>query len=216
MQIQPTLADVEKAARGCNVIPVWCELIADMETPVSAFAKVGRSRPVSFLLESVEGGEKVARYSFIGIDPFLRFRASGMHYRISGALEEAGDSHPVERLKRLVSEDCAFERYMRRYLKENLFFGEEPELRWPDESALRQGSGQAPTMVSEVEPAPLRQGTSTPPLDPSTPRLRSGQTAPLGADRSARGMLRASPEPLKSAGTDPGKSGSGKEPAPCA
>ncbi len=104
MQIQPTLADVEKAARGCNVIPVWCELIADMETPVSAFAKVGRSRPVSFLLESVEGGEKVARYSFIGIDPFLRFRASGMHYRISGALEEAGDSHPVERLKRLVSE----------------------------------------------------------------------------------------------------------------
>ncbi len=104
MKIKPSFAEVEKAALDHNVIPVWCELIADMETPVSAYAKLGRNRPVSFLLESVEGGEKVARYSFIGIDPFLRFRATGMHYRISGAMEEAGDQHPVERLKNLIAE----------------------------------------------------------------------------------------------------------------
>lgn len=51
-----------------NLVPVYREILADMETPVSAYLKVARGR-YSFLLESVEGGEHVARYSFIGTEP---------------------------------------------------------------------------------------------------------------------------------------------------
>eukprot|EP00743_Colponemidia_sp_Colp-15_P006946 GILK01007496.1.p1 GENE.GILK01007496.1~~GILK01007496.1.p1 ORF type:complete len:527 (-),score=94.96 GILK01007496.1:39-1619(-) len=52
-----------------NIIPVFRELLADLETPVSAFLKLKRG-PYSFLFESVEGGENVARYSFIGTQPY--------------------------------------------------------------------------------------------------------------------------------------------------
>jgi anthranilate synthase component 1 len=60
-----------------TIVPVYREILADTETPVSAYLKIrGRDR-YSFLLESVEGGEKVARYSFLGVDPFLIFRSRG-------------------------------------------------------------------------------------------------------------------------------------------
>ena len=67
---------IEKAKSG-NLIPVWREVLADMETPVSAYRKIAGDRPNSFLLESVEGGERLARYSFLGSDPFLIFRSKG-------------------------------------------------------------------------------------------------------------------------------------------
>ena len=67
---------IEKAKQG-NLIPVWREVLADMETPVSAFRKIAGGRANSFLLESVEGGERLARYSFLGSDPFLVFRSKG-------------------------------------------------------------------------------------------------------------------------------------------
>ena len=62
-----------RAGEG-NLIPVCREILADTETPVTALMKLAQS-PHLFLLESVEGGEKWARYSFIGFDPHLRFRA---------------------------------------------------------------------------------------------------------------------------------------------
>jgi len=75
--VTPTREEfIEKAALG-NVIPVWREVLADMETPVSAYRKVAGGRPNSFLLESVEGGERLARYSFLGSDPFLIFQSKG-------------------------------------------------------------------------------------------------------------------------------------------
>src|SRR6185312_9947246 len=52
------------------LMPICCDILADMETPVSAYCKV-KHGAYSFLLESVEGGERIARYSFIGIDPYL-------------------------------------------------------------------------------------------------------------------------------------------------
>jgi anthranilate synthase component 1 len=64
---------VELAARG-NVVPVCRTLLADTLTPVSAYQKFARGKH-SFLLESATGGEKLARYSFLGTDPFLLFRA---------------------------------------------------------------------------------------------------------------------------------------------
>ncbi len=52
------------------LLPLCCDILADMETPVSAYCKIATG-PYSFLLESVAGGERIARYSFIGIDPYL-------------------------------------------------------------------------------------------------------------------------------------------------
>ena len=64
----PTLEQVKKLAGQGNLVPVYTELNADLETPVSAYLKVARP-PYSFLLESVAGGERLARYSFIGTEP---------------------------------------------------------------------------------------------------------------------------------------------------
>ncbi len=66
----PTLEEVKKLARHGNLVPVYYEMMADLETPVSAYLKVARGN-YSFLLESVEGGERLARYSFIGTEPSL-------------------------------------------------------------------------------------------------------------------------------------------------
>src|SRR6202171_1262285 len=64
------------AAQGYNLIPVWREIAADLETPVSAFLKVARG-DYAFLLESVQGGEKWGRYTFLGTEPALVVRAPG-------------------------------------------------------------------------------------------------------------------------------------------
>ena len=61
---------VKRAGEG-NLVPVYREIMADLLTPVSAFLKIGGHKSESFLLESVEGGERLARYSFLGRDPFL-------------------------------------------------------------------------------------------------------------------------------------------------
>jgi anthranilate synthase component 1 len=66
----------ELAQRG-TFVPVYKEIVADLLTPVSAFLKVAEHADYAFLLESVEGGEQVARYSFLGKDPFLIVRARG-------------------------------------------------------------------------------------------------------------------------------------------
>jgi anthranilate synthase component 1 len=64
----PSRDDFVRAARQGNLIPVYREIVADGDTPVSAYAKLGRT-PYSFLLESVVGGETWAAYSFIGVEP---------------------------------------------------------------------------------------------------------------------------------------------------
>ena len=69
MSYYPTLESVRKLAGQGNLVPVYREIDADLETPVSAYLKVARP-PYSFLLESVEGGERMARYSFIGTEPY--------------------------------------------------------------------------------------------------------------------------------------------------
>ncbi len=66
----------ELATRG-TFVPVCKEIMADLLTPVSAFLKIAEHSDYAFLLESVEGGERVARYSFLGKDPFLVLRAAG-------------------------------------------------------------------------------------------------------------------------------------------
>ncbi len=64
----PTLDEFLKLATQGNLIPVTCRILADIETPLSAYRKI-RGQGESFLFESVEGGEHLARYSFIGFSP---------------------------------------------------------------------------------------------------------------------------------------------------
>jgi anthranilate synthase component 1 len=70
----PTLREFREKAKEGNLIPVYREILADMETPVSAFRKIDDGK-YSFLLESVEGGEKWARYSFLGSRPEVIVRS---------------------------------------------------------------------------------------------------------------------------------------------
>jgi anthranilate synthase component 1 len=70
---RPTLDEVRGMAGRGNIVPVYREVAADLETPVSAYLKVARGQH-SFLLESVEGGERLARYSFIGTEPYRVLR----------------------------------------------------------------------------------------------------------------------------------------------
>src|SRR5262249_58933834 len=73
---RPSFAEFVELAREFTVIPVWREVLADLETPLSAFAKlVGDGE--GFLLESVEHAERWGRFSFLGRDPALTFVAQG-------------------------------------------------------------------------------------------------------------------------------------------
>src|SRR5262245_47458720 len=70
-----SLEEFKELARRGTFVPVCKELVADLLTPVSAFLKIAEDADYAFLLESVEGGEHVGRYSFLGKDPFLILRA---------------------------------------------------------------------------------------------------------------------------------------------
>ena len=72
----PDLQSFTSLAAGGNLIPVYREIMADMDTPVSAFRKIDDGR-YSFLLESIEGGEKWARYTFLGASPATVIRSRG-------------------------------------------------------------------------------------------------------------------------------------------
>ena len=68
MKISPTRQEFHALANDNTVIPVWAEVLADVETPVSAYIKLVGDAP-GFLLESVEHGERWSRFSFVGRDP---------------------------------------------------------------------------------------------------------------------------------------------------
>lgn len=88
-----------------NLIPVYREILADMETPVSAFRKIDDGHN-AFLLESIEGGEKWARYSFLGSGPVRVFRCRGNTFEVlfNGKLEITGEAEdPLEYLRTLMA-----------------------------------------------------------------------------------------------------------------
>jgi anthranilate synthase component 1 len=72
-----TFEEFEREAARGNVVPVVRRVLADLQTPVSAFQRVAAGEPYAFLLESVEGGERVARYSFLGAKPDMIVRGRG-------------------------------------------------------------------------------------------------------------------------------------------
>jgi anthranilate synthase component 1 len=74
----PSFEAFEREARQGNVVPVVRSVLADLHTPVGAFMRIAGNSPYAFLLESVEGGERIARYSFLGTDPEMIVRGQGM------------------------------------------------------------------------------------------------------------------------------------------
>ena len=75
--IQPSFQEFQRFARHGNLIPVYDVFSADLLTPVSAYLRLAQGARYSFLLESVEGGEKIARYTFAGAHPEEVFRYAG-------------------------------------------------------------------------------------------------------------------------------------------
>ncbi|MBI3252014.1 MAG: anthranilate synthase component I [Candidatus Omnitrophica bacterium] len=106
MDIFPNKKEFLKLARKSNLIPVCREVLADLETPVSLFLKIGGG-PYSYLLESAEGPEKIARYSFLAGAPSLVFKAKGRRITITGpdgkerAFETRRD--PLAELEKILS-----------------------------------------------------------------------------------------------------------------
>ncbi len=98
------------AERG-NVIPVYESLLGDTETPVSVYMKIKDKSNFSFLFESVEGGEKIARYSFIGLRPFMLFESKGMNFNVKifdakfsfVENEVKNETHPLGALEKILS-----------------------------------------------------------------------------------------------------------------
>src|SRR5947208_10565399 len=110
MQIEPQAsAFAKRYARGEAQV-VWTTLVADLETPVSAFLKIAGGRPMSFLLESVEGGAVRGRYSVIGLDPDVIWRAVGPRAEINRAARSIPDAFapcpepPLTALRTLIAE----------------------------------------------------------------------------------------------------------------
>jgi anthranilate synthase component I len=75
--IRPDFKEFARLARRATLVPVAKSISADLLTPVSAFLAIAASEPDAFLLESVEGGEKIGRYTFLGVRPFLRLESRG-------------------------------------------------------------------------------------------------------------------------------------------
>jgi anthranilate synthase component 1 len=94
----------ELAQRG-TFVPVCKEIVADLLTPVSAFLKIAEVADYAFLLESVEGGEHVGRYSFLGKDPFLILRSSKGKTTIERAGQvTASDAPFIDTLRKLMTD----------------------------------------------------------------------------------------------------------------
>jgi anthranilate synthase component 1 len=97
----PTLREFQRLAKSHSLIPVTRIVAADLETPVSAYLKVAASEPAAFLLESVEGGEHVGRYTFIGIRPYKTMTArDGVISVVSGKKKKTYEGDIFTELKR--------------------------------------------------------------------------------------------------------------------
>src|SRR5438034_4770397 len=98
---RPSLDEFKQLARGVSLVPVCRQLVGDTLTPVTAFRKI-QDGDWSFLFESVVGGERLGRYSFLGSGPFLLFEAHGRNVRIedrvSGNVQQLTRDDPLRLL----------------------------------------------------------------------------------------------------------------------
>ena len=102
--IYPSKEEFIKLAKKGNLIPIYAEILADFETPLSAYQKIGAAE-YSYLLESVEGGERIARYSFLGGNPSIVFSSKGDKITVKDGKAQRTyvSKDPIEELKKLLS-----------------------------------------------------------------------------------------------------------------
>jgi len=110
----PDLESFRKLQGRAGLVPVYRKIIADLDTPLTLFAKVAEGQSHVFLFESMEGGEKWGRYSFIGFDPLVTFSSKGNQvetcvFRGSGKETTAFSGDPLKALKELVEGFAAAE-----------------------------------------------------------------------------------------------------------
>ncbi|MBI4555950.1 MAG: anthranilate synthase component I [Candidatus Hydrogenedentes bacterium] len=103
--IHPTLDEFRRVARPGLLIPVYREVLADLETPVTAYLKISKGHPFSFLLESVEKADTLGRYSFLGANPSVVFQSRGTDVSITenGNVRRITCAQPLDELKRLMA-----------------------------------------------------------------------------------------------------------------
>ncbi|MFH1753980.1 MAG: anthranilate synthase component I [Candidatus Omnitrophota bacterium] len=102
---KPTKEEFIELAKRGNLIPIYREIVADLETPVSTFLKMNKS-DYAYLLESVEGGVKIARYSFLGCDPSIIIKTKGNKIEIIKGKSKRSfraKEDPLAELKKLIS-----------------------------------------------------------------------------------------------------------------
>lgn len=100
---QPSLSVFKELASEAGLIPVHREIIADLDTPLTVFAKIAGDQSHAFLFESLEGGEKWGRYSFVGYDPLVVFESCGEKVSlVRKGCEEIKEGNPLDILRELV------------------------------------------------------------------------------------------------------------------
>jgi len=103
--IHPTIESFRQVAKPGALVPVYREILADLETPVSAYLRIARNQHCAFLLESVERADQVGRYSFLGANPSVIFRSKGKKVTITrNGIESSYDSkNPLNDLRDLMA-----------------------------------------------------------------------------------------------------------------
>lgn len=102
---RPTLDEFRKLATPGALVPVYREIVADLETPVAAYLKISRGHDRAFLLESVEQADVIGRYSFLGADPSIVFKSRGKQVTVlrKGATESYESEQPLDDLRQLMN-----------------------------------------------------------------------------------------------------------------
>lgn len=103
MKITPSTTEIEKLAKDYDIIPVCSEIFADIVTPISLLRKIAERSQRYFLLESIEGGEKWARYSFLGFDPIVHITCKNHVVTLNeNGTETVLDEEPYDALRNLM------------------------------------------------------------------------------------------------------------------
>ena len=101
----PDIKEFKNLSKKYNIIPVYKEILADCETPVSAYSKLALNKEYSYLLESVEGSERWGRYSFLSWAPKLIFKSKGKTFTITknSKTQHGTADNPLNELKKIMS-----------------------------------------------------------------------------------------------------------------
>ena len=104
--IKPSCDEIMELAKSYNTIPVCKEILADVITPITLLRRIAASKKRFFLLESIEGGEKWGRYSFIGYDPIMRVSCKNAVVTIdhNGKMKNIETKKPLEVLHSILKD----------------------------------------------------------------------------------------------------------------